>query len=116
MILDYIRVYQSSTLNQDELEYNSIAIYPSPALESITVEQPWRNAGFIVYDVKGTAVLKKKLVLPNGYRYIKPFRCIYLCRIENPETGIFAEEKLSRNKRPNFRKRKSLDLILIKAF
>ena len=94
MILDYVRVYQSSTLNQDELEYNSITIYPSPAKERITVEQPWRNANFIVYNVKGTAVIEKTLGLGQTDIDISTLSSgIYFCRILNPETGIFAEEK-----------------------
>ncbi len=95
MILDYILCISGSTLNQDELEYSSIAIYPSPALESLTVEQPWRNAGFIVYDVKGRAVLKRNWVLAKRILIYQPLSAgIYLCKIQNPETGIFAEEKI----------------------
>ena len=95
MILDYIRVYQSSTLNQDELEYNSIAIFPSPSNERITVKQPWRNASFILYDVKGTIVLEKTLGLGQTDIDISTLSAgIYFCRTINPETGIFAEEKI----------------------
>jgi len=95
MILDYIRVYQSSTLNQDELEYNSIAIFPSPANERITVKQPWRNASFILYDAKGTTVLEKTLGLGQTDIDISTLSAgIYFCRTINPETGIFAEEKI----------------------
>ena len=90
-----IGVYQSSTLNQDELEHNSIAIYPSPANERITVEQPWRNAKFIVIDAKGTTVLEKTLGLGQTDIDISTLSAgIYFCRTINPETGIFAEEKI----------------------
>jgi hypothetical protein len=59
------------------------------------VEQPWRNAGFIVYDVKGRAVLEKKLGAGKTDIDISTLSAgMYLCRIQNPETGIFAEEKI----------------------
>ena len=97
MILDYIRVYQSSTLNQDELEYNSIAIYPSPANERITVEQPWRNASFIVYDVKGTNVLEKTLGAGQTDIDISTLsEGIYFCRIQIQQQAFLLKKKLSK--------------------
>ena len=95
MILDYVRVYQSSTLSDEELEYRSITIYPNPAKEAIKVRQPWSKAEIIIYDLKGTALLEHSLKVGDSNIDVSSLPAgSYMCKIVNLETGSFTEEKI----------------------
>jgi beta-glucanase (GH16 family) len=76
MIVDYIRVYQSSALSTEELEEASIEVFPNPAHSSLTVRQPWSRASASVYSLDGKLLLREAVdfgtntldisALPNG--------------------------------------------------
>ena len=53
MIVDYVRVYQSSTLSNKELEAASIEVYPNPSSDIIHVVQPFEIATIKIFDITG---------------------------------------------------------------
>lgn len=95
MIVDYIRVYQSSTLSNEELEQGSIEIYPNPAQDIINIRQPWNKAKAELYNVNGELVAKQDLEFGNATLDISNLSTgTYICRVKNVESGSFMEEKI----------------------
>lgn len=88
MIVDYVRVYQSSALSTEELEEASIEVFPNPAHSSLTVRQPWSRASASVYSLDGKLLLVEAVdfgtstfdisALPNGS---------YVVRVSDEESG-----------------------------
>src|SRR6056300_618193 len=57
MIVDYVRVYQSSQLSNTELEEASIEVFPNPASEYVEIVQPYEHARVTITDLLGRVVL-----------------------------------------------------------
>jgi len=58
MIVDYVRVYQSSQLSNEELEEASIEVFPNPATEYVEIVQPYEHARATIIDMLGNTVLE----------------------------------------------------------
>lgn len=61
MIVDYVRIYQSSTLSQEELEQASIELYPNPTSEVLNIVQPFASAQFEIFDLGGKLLMSQQL-------------------------------------------------------
>lgn len=61
MIVDYVRVYQSSVLSEEELEHGSIELFPNPAADKVTILQPFERAKLEVYDMNGRQMESKEI-------------------------------------------------------
>ena len=95
MIVDYIRVYQSSTLSNEELEQGSIEIYPNPTQDVIHIRQPWNSAKVQLFDVTGAMIQEKAVEFGNSQLDITTLsNGTYTCRVFNAEKGIYAEQKV----------------------
>lgn len=95
MVVDYIRVYQSSTLSNEELEQGSIEIYPNPAQDVINIRQPWRKAKATLYTVNGELVAEENLKFGNATLDISALSTgTYICRVMNEASGTYSEEKI----------------------
>lgn len=95
MIVDYIRVYQSSTLSNEELEQGSIEIYPNPTQDLIHIRQPWNSAKVQLFDVTGALIQEKAVEFGNSQLDITTLsNGTYTCRVFNAEKGIYTEQKV----------------------
>lgn len=95
MIVDYVRVYQSSTLSEEELEEASIEIYPNPVNNHIQIRQPWEHAEVQLHDSSGKLILAKNISFGNSQLDISSLAAgTYICKITQPETGLLVEKKL----------------------
>ena len=56
MLVDYVRVYQSSTMSTDELEATSVEIYPNPASDELHILQPFGTAEATLWNLNGQRV------------------------------------------------------------
>lgn len=61
MIVDYVRVYQSSTLSTEELEEASIEIFPNPTSEILNIVQPYASAQFEIFDLTGKLLFSRHI-------------------------------------------------------
>ena len=57
MIVDYVRVYQSSQLSTEELKEASVEIFPNPASNYVEIVQPYEHATVQFTDLLGKVVL-----------------------------------------------------------
>lgn len=95
MIVDFIRVYQSSSLSTEELEQGSIEIYPNPTQDLIHIRQPWNSAKIQLFDVSGALIQEKAIEFGNSQLDITNLsNGTYTCRVFNAEKGIFSEQKV----------------------
>ena len=60
MSVDYVRVYQSSALSTDELEAESVEVYPNPARDRATLIHPYRHASVQVFSATGELVIERR--------------------------------------------------------
>ncbi|MEY2964040.1 MAG: hypothetical protein RL754_1301 [Bacteroidota bacterium] len=65
MLIDYVRVYQSSTMSTDELEAASIELYPNPASNELHIHQPYGKAEAALWNLNGQCILRWNL---NDFR------------------------------------------------
>jgi len=95
MIVDYIRVYQSSTLSNEELEQGSIEVFPNPTEDLIHIRQPWLKAKVQVFDVSGALVHEEAVEFGNSQVDMRNLpNGTYLCRVTNSEKGIYTERRV----------------------
>jgi beta-glucanase (GH16 family) len=57
MIVDYVRVYQSSQLSTEELKEASVEVFPNPATNYVEIVQPYEYATAQFTDLLGKVVL-----------------------------------------------------------
>ena len=59
MEIDYVRVYQSNTLNTKDILANSFKVYPNPASSEINIQTDLNIDKLELYDVLGKFILKE---------------------------------------------------------
>ncbi|MDP4759391.1 MAG: family 16 glycosylhydrolase [Schleiferiaceae bacterium] len=60
MIVDYVRVYQSSQLSTEELKEASVEVLPNPASNYVEIVQPYEHATAQFTDLLGKVVLTQE--------------------------------------------------------
>ncbi len=60
MIVDYVRVYQSSQLSTEELKEASVEVFPNPATNYVEIVQPYEHATAQFTDLLGKVVLNQE--------------------------------------------------------
>ena len=60
MIVDYVRVYQSSQLSTEELKEASVEVFPNPASNYVEIVQPYEHATAQFTDLLGKVVLTQE--------------------------------------------------------
>ncbi len=64
--IDYVRIYQNSTLNQAEVNrLNEVSIYPNPAKHLVYLNRANQVSNYIIYNQLGQVVSKAALVKPQ---------------------------------------------------
>ncbi|MGY8918208.1 MAG: T9SS type A sorting domain-containing protein, partial [Flavobacteriales bacterium] len=88
MIVDYVRVYQSSTLSNKELEAASIEVYPNPSSDIIHVVQPFEIATIKIFDITGKLVKYEALQdITNIINTVHLAPGTYQCTVTNEQNG-----------------------------
>ncbi len=88
LIVDYVRVYQSSTLSKEELEAASIKLYPNPSGNRIHVVQPFEIATIKIFDITGKLVKSETLQgLKNAIDTTELAPGTYQCTVTNEQNG-----------------------------
>jgi beta-glucanase (GH16 family) len=57
MIIDYVRVYQNTTLSTTEISSNSFRVYPNPASSEINIQSNVQISHIELYDILGKLIL-----------------------------------------------------------
>ena len=68
MVIDYVRVYQSSPTSVDELSINAeVDVYPNPAQDiiTLTIDEAWIGAELQVIDALGAIVFQDQVLESN---------------------------------------------------
>lgn len=88
MIVDYIRVYQSSTLSKEELEAASVELYPNPSRGIIHVVHPFEIASIEIFDITGKLVQSEALKdIENVINISNLAPGTYQCTVTNDQNG-----------------------------
>ena len=88
MIVDYIRVYQSSTLSKEELEAASVELYPNPSGSLIHVVHPFEIASMEIFDITGKLVQSEALKdIENVINISNLAPGTYQCTVTNEQNG-----------------------------
>ena len=88
MIVDYIRVYQSSTLSKEELEAASVELYPNPSGGLIHVVHPFEIASMEIFDITGKLVQSEALKdIENVINISNLAPGTYQCTVTNEQNG-----------------------------
>lgn len=88
MIVDYVRVYQSSTLSKEELEAASIELYPNPTNDKLHIVQPFNIASLQIFDITGKLVKSETLQeVTNIIQTTHLAPGTYQCMITNEQNG-----------------------------
>lgn len=59
MLLDYVRIYQNTSLSSDEIKNDNFRIYPNPTQEEIYIKSNINIDYVELFDVLGNSILKK---------------------------------------------------------
>ena len=59
MIIDYVRVYQNTTLSTNDISSNSFRVYPNPASSEINIQSNVQISHIELYDLLGKLILRK---------------------------------------------------------
>ncbi|NNE31071.1 MAG: family 16 glycosylhydrolase [Winogradskyella sp.] len=60
MIIDYVRVYQNSSLSVDEVIYGPFYVYPNPASDILNIDTVSEVDSLVMYNVMGQEVLSQQ--------------------------------------------------------
>ena len=82
MLIDYVRIYQSSSMSAAELETASIKLYPNPTTEKLHIVQPYATASASIYDLNGAWITTHALDLGTNIIDVSGFNAgTYICTI-----------------------------------
>lgn len=95
MIVDYVRVYQSSTLSTEEIEMGAVELFPNPSRDFLSIRQPWEHAQALIYDSKGALVLQSEVNFGNSTIDISTLSSgSYRCRVQSDKDGNYKDKTL----------------------
>jgi beta-glucanase (GH16 family) len=87
MIIDYVRVYQSSSLSTENEKLEELRIYPNPADETIYLKSRIRLDSVQVFDVLGNRIFE--VVNPNNSIDVQSLTSgLYLLKINSEKKTI----------------------------
>jgi len=92
MIVDYVRVYQSSTISQEELELQSIEVFPNPVHDALKIRQPYEAGTLQLFDAEGKQVMMANLNFGSNEIDISHLPSgSYVARVHGKTSQAYAE-------------------------
>ena len=92
MIVDYVRVYQSSTMSTLDLEHSAVELFPNPCQNTLKIRQPFEFATLTIIDAQGKELLCAPLHFGNNEIPVDQLPAgSYTVRILDHESGSASE-------------------------